>query len=357
MLASLRLLNFRCYTDFRWSIPSKGAVIVGNNAEGKTSLLEAVYFLFNLVSPRSSKPSFLLKQGAPQWGIHGQLPHQSRSILWRGSFQQLRINGQDQADQKSFLSNSLPAVWFGNKDMDLVCAGAEARRRFLDFVGIQWHPSYREELFRYTKVLRARNHLLKHRSHDHKQLEAFSTSLVSHGERLMQLREALIELIRPHIVQAFHNINQATEEISIAYQPSVGADFAQALEASLPSDIKYGQTQLGPHRDDFSIFLNGLQASHFSSEGQQRSIAIALKMAQASLLRVETGLAPLLLIDDIFGELDPQRRTSLLKALPPDSQCFITTTNLSWTGDYTIALPIFHLSHFALKEVGNNQEL
>ncbi len=344
ILSRLRLLDFRCYADFQWDVPSQGAIIIGNNAEGKTSLLEAVCFLFRLDSPRTGRPSVMMRQGAERLGVRGTIGTQTRRIVWTRSEHDLQVDGNRRSDQRSYLEDSFPVVWFGNRDMELVRASADARRKYLDAIGTQWHPAYREELFRYNRVLKTRNHLLKHKPGDSAQREVYSAALVKHGIRLGALRTELLELLRPHVLQACHGITQAAEKVELTYTPSIREDFAADLAASLRTDLRTGQTQIGPHRDDILITLNGMRAAEFASEGQQRTIAIALKMAQSSLLKEETGMSPIHLIDDVFGELDTTRRNALMASLPADSQSIITTTTLGWMDSATPAMPVLKLS-------------
>lgn len=343
MLAQLRLVDFRCYRNFRWEIPPSGAIIVGNNAGGKTSILEAICFLLRLQSPRTSKPANLIRHETPRFGIKAGILNQTRRIVWDGKMNDLQVDGEPRTDQKSYLMDSFPVVWLGNSDLDLVRAGADSRRKYLDFLGSQWHPVYRNELIRYNRALKSRNLLLKKNSPDRRQLDAYTQALALHGTKLIAIRRELITILTPHAIQSFLSIGKSEEAFTLDYLPSVENDLEQALNADLNKDIRYGQTQSGPHRDDIALLIDGKPSAQFASEGQQRTIAIALKMAQSSLLREETGHAPIHLIDDVFGELDPARRTALLQALPTDSQSIITTTHLDWMPESVTTLPVFEL--------------
>jgi DNA replication and repair protein RecF len=150
-------------------------------------------------------------------------------------------------------------------------------------------------------------------------------------------------LLCPHVFSAYRHISSAQEYIRLVYHESGGADLPLILEKNKERDAQYGQTQQGPHRDDLLIFLNDREASLFASEGQQRTIAIALKLAQSSLLTEETGYIPIHLIDDVFGELDPSRRMAFLQALPKEAQCLITTTHLDWLQGTSCPIPTFRL--------------
>ena len=308
MISRLKLMDFRCYGSFSWQIPQQGAIILGNNARGKTSLLEAVCFLLRLQSPRTVRTGPLVSHGKQSFGIRGELPGQIRRILWAPDAPDLRVNGEPRKDQRSYLADSYPVVWMGNDDLSLVQAGADARRKYMDFLGSQWHPGYRLALFSYRRALKTRNYLLKHRHRDKLQLDAYTRQLALHGTELRNLRANLLALLAPHIALAYRNIGGRQEQVSIAYRASEEGDLYERLCASMDRDIRYGQTQNGPHRDDLDITLNGRNAAQFASEGQQRTTAISMKLAQSSLLTEETGHTPIHLIDDVFGELDPTRR-------------------------------------------------
>ena len=349
MISRLKLMDFRCYGSFSWQIPQQGAIILGNNAQGKTSLLEAVCFLLRLQSPRTARPGPLAAHGKQAFGIRGELPGQARRILWTPDAPDLRVNGEPRKDQRSYLADSYPVVWMGNDDLSLVQAGADARRKYMDFLGSQWHPGYRLALFSYRRALKTRNYLLKHRHRDKLQLDAYTRQLALHGTELKSLRASLLTLLAPHITLAYRSIGGREEQVAVAYRASEEGDLYERLCAAVDRDIRYGQTQNGPHRDDLDITLNGRSAAQFASEGQQRTIAISMKLAQSSLLTEETGHTPIHLIDDVFGELDPTRRVAFLQSLPADAQSLITTTHLDWLHDTPCPLPSFRLEDSTLK--------
>ncbi len=351
MLSGLRLMDFRCYGSFSWDIPQQGAVIMGDNARGKTTLLEAVCFLLRLQSPRAARPAPLVAHGKQGFGIRGVLPGQVRRIFWTQGEPELRVNGDIRKDQRSYLADSYPVVWMGNDDLSLVRAGAEVRRRYMDFLGAQWHPGYRLALFSYRRALKTRNYLLKHRPGDRRQLEAYTQLLAKHGSELRELRSTLLPLLHPHISAAYRNIGGQEEHVNVQYTPAEEGDLMERFNAGIEKDIRYGQTRNGPHRDDLNITLNDKEAARFASEGQQRSIAIAMKLAQSSLLTEETGLTPIHLIDDVFGELDPTRRIAFLNTLPRDAQSLITTTHLDWLHDTPCPLPVLRLEDGKLLEI------
>lgn len=343
MLTRLNLVDFRCYEQLKLTLPEQGALFLGDNAQGKTTLLEAICVLLRMQSPRTSRNAHLIRHGRKSFGISGHFGGVKRRVVWDSKSPEYIVDGNLRADQRQYLSDSGLIVWMGNDDMGLVRGAADIRRRYMDFLGAQWKPSYRQALSRYKKALKARNMLLKNPKHDLMQINAYTRLMVEHGEELRMLRGALIETLQPHAANAYHLIGGGEEELHIAYKPSSRGDLAEVWEAALPRDLILGQTQSGPHRDDLELKLDGHPAAQFTSEGQQRTIALSLKLAQHRLLVSEMGKTPILLVDDIFGELDPGRREALLAAFPQGTQTFMTTTHLTWLRDTPIQLPSYNL--------------
>ncbi|MDO5471918.1 MAG: DNA replication and repair protein RecF [Akkermansia sp.] len=340
MLHALRLKNFRCYKALNWQIPAEGALLLGRNAQGKTSLLEALCFALSLHTPRTGKLEHLATHGSSEFGISLSTDSGTRKVLWQQRRLTLSTDGHPCRDYGDYLTGAPPVVWLGNEDISLVTGGAEDRRRYLDFLGTQWHPAYRTALREYRKVLKGRNLLLRNPRHTPATLRSYAELLSRHGEVLMSLRHQLLALLQPHIRHFHSNISSKGEDITLTYRPSVQGSLSEALAASVANDERAGFTTVGPHRDDFDLDIAGAAAAEYASEGQQRTLATAMVLAQACVLQVETGHAPTLLIDDIFGELDPSRRKALLSMLPEDSQIFITTTHLDWLGDMPSPLPV-----------------
>ncbi|MBQ2380099.1 MAG: DNA replication and repair protein RecF [Akkermansia sp.] len=345
MLTSLRLRNFRCYTTLNWNIPAEGALLLGANAQGKTSLLEAICMALTLHTPRASRLERLAAHGSAEFGISLSSDADTRKLLWQNRKLAMVVDGVNVRDYADYLAQAPPVVWLGNTDMALVTGSAEERRHYLDFVGSQWHPGYRSALKEYRKALKSRNLLLRNPRHTAATLRSYAELLSRYGEVLVTLRRQLLALLHPHIRRYHRDISARGEEISLRYCPSTELPLMEALEQSVATDERAGFTTVGPHRDDFELLVAGAPAADFASEGQQRTLATAMVLAQAGLLQVETGHAPILLIDDIFGELDPSRRKALLSLLPDDSQVFITTTHLDWLGNTPLALPVLRIEN------------
>jgi DNA replication and repair protein RecF len=216
----------------------------------------------------------------------------------------------------------------------LIKGNARGRRRFLDLLLTQTHPTYLPVLHRYAQALRSRNALLKQPLLDPMALEGFSRELVSAGETIMGLRRGLLPAFAPVARRAYGRVAGEAEDLRLEYQPSVKEDFTVELAQSFPRERGYRATIVGPHRDDVKLLLDGQPAAQFGSEGQKRTLAVALKLAQAEYLTGLHGVPPVLLIDDIMGELDMKRRSGLLPLLAQVhqslGQVFLTATEENW---------------------------
>jgi DNA replication and repair protein RecF len=225
-------------------------------------------------------------------------------------------------------------VLFRSEDLQLVKGTGRIRRRFVDLLLSQTHPGYLPLLQRYARALRARNALLKRPLLDEAALAGFSRELVGAGEELVRLRRELVPRISPLARLAYRRISNDAEELRIEYLPSVKEDFLVELTQSRARERGHPATLVGPHRDELQLLLNEKPAAQFGSEGQKRSLVIALKMAQAEYLTGVHGSAPVLLIDDVMGELDVKRRSGVLPLLgrvrQASGQVFMTATEENW---------------------------
>ncbi|MEK6232946.1 MAG: DNA replication and repair protein RecF [Luteolibacter sp.] len=338
MIQHLRLQNFRCFGALAMEAPPEGVVLIGDNAQGKTSLLEAVCTLVRLHSPRSNRFNTLTKFSTPGFGIAGDPWGQERKIRQASKGLQLEVEGETRKSRTEYLADGGLVVWMGNEDLALIRGPGEARRHFLDFLGAQLDPKYRTAYTRYRRVLKAKNLLLKEPKLRMPELNAYEEILIAHGTFLTESRRQLVEDISPFVAAAQLEISGKNEDLSLSYLPASGPSMRDSILQARQRETARRQAVIGPHRDEISIRLHGMPASDFASEGQQRTIALALKLAQGDLLHKRCAKPPIYLLDDIFGELDPARRNALLRHLPPHAQKFITTTHLGWLKD-TEAIP------------------
>jgi DNA replication and repair protein RecF len=335
ILTDLKLGHFRCFERFEARFCSGLNLIVGPNAAGKTSLLEAACVLLRLQSPRTTRLGDLIQHGARGLLVDGHARHRHLQFYYSPARKKLALDSVEQKSASDYLRTGR-VVWFSNTDIELIRGASDVRRRFLDFVASQSVPGYRPALLDYARALRARNLLLKQPVPRWKEIAAFDAPLVQAGDLLQQARQLLCTSLRPLLQLAHTGISGGAERIDAVYSRGCGENFATALEASRGDDARLRQTNVGPHRDDWELILQGHPAS-LGSEGQQRTFALALRLAAARYLEAHFGEAPLLLLDDIFGELDLKRRAALMAELPRQAQQIATTTQLEWLPNHAAA--------------------
>lgn len=346
LLDSLQLRDFRCFGETCLDLGGRDAVFIGRNAQGKTSILESICVLLRLQSPRANTLREMVHFDSQEgFFVGGNWSGRQLKFGYGGRLRRLSVDGSVTRKTGEYLRLSGHVVWMGNSDLLLVSGRGEGRRRYLDFIGSQIFPDYLSALRSYERAMRARNNLLKDLPTPWAQVDAYSRLLVQHGEILLRRRSELVALLQPWVVDAGSSLSRDTETASIDYRPKAApGTLSEALEASREADARRGQTTVGPHRDELALEIDSHPAGTFGSEGQQRTFALALKLAQARLLAErDEREKPILLIDDIFGELDPSRRNALLTYLPEDSQKLITTTHLDWAEEQRIGGPIYHV--------------
>ena len=342
MLTDLQMRNFRCFESLALQLEPGFNFFVGENGQGKTSILEAACVLLRLQSQRSSSLAPLIKLGEKSLLVAGRCDDHALRFRYSGLRRKVEFDEVEQRTLAEYLRLAR-VVSLANADIELVRGSSEARRRYLDFIGAQIDPLYRPTLRSYERALRSRNALLKSPQPRPREITAYDAPLLAHGTQLMSMRAALVERLAPLAARAHREISGSDEVLHIRFVPGSADDFAHELERTRVQEMRLRQTVVGPHRDEIELSVQGMPAIQYASEGQQRTVALALKLAQARLFAEEPGASPpLLLIDDIFGELDPGRRNALLAHLPNESQKFVTATTLDWrSGD--VAGPIFKL--------------
>ncbi len=352
MLTQIKLRDFRCFEQLEVEIVPGTQFFVGDNAQGKTSILEAVCVLLRLASPRSTSLQPLVREGSRGFSVQGAYDGRLMQFYLGAERRKLVLDSVEQPGTAEYLRLA-KLVYFSNTDLELVRGSGEGRRRFQEILGSQIEPLYRTNLRAYERALRSRNRLLKTVPSRRREIEAYDTPLLETGSLLTQLRGQLVTELQPWIAQAQRSIRAITaggaaEELTLTYQPGSGDDFAAALVESREEETRLRQTLVGPHRDDLRLLLGGKSAAVYGSEGQQRTLALSLKMAQAGLLEAVWKKPPMLLLDDVFGELDPGRRNALLATLPAGSQRLVATTHLDWLDDAPDG-PIWRLSDRAIE--------
>jgi DNA replication and repair protein RecF len=330
VIRSLRLMDFRCFESLDLSVPAEGAILTGNNAQGKTSILEALCVLIRLHSPRTHRMTALPRIGSTGFGLAGDPWGAERQVRHSRNSLSLKCDGEISPSQSHYLNDGGLVVWMGNEDLALIRGPGEGRRRFLDFLGAQLDPEYRRAWSRYRRALKAKNLLLKEGRPRDAEILSYEEIMISHGNFIMAARARLVAELAPLAADAQSSVSGRNEPLTLRYLPASGPDLRESMLQAKERETRTRQAVVGPHRDELELRLHGMPASEFASEGQQRTIALALKLAQGKLLEQRGGKLPIYLMDDIFGELDPSRRNALMAHLPALAQKWITTTHLDW---------------------------
>lgn len=356
-LVHLRLRNFRNYARLDADFAPGFHLLLGDNAQGKTNILEAIYLLATLRSFRGVGGGQMIQHGQKGYfigaGVMSQASHEIK-MYWSAAERKLTLDNQPVRKLGDYLG-TVRAVVFCTEDLQLIKGTSRLRRRFMDLLLAQTHPVYLPLLQRYAAALRSRNALLKQHAPNETALEAFTLQLIESGRQLMEFRRELLPQISPLTRAAYGRVARQSEGLELVYQPSVREDFAVELARNRAREKVFRSTIIGPHRDELLLQLDGKSAAKYASEGQKRSIAIALKMTQAEYLSTVHGAPPILLIDDIMGELDAKRRAAFMpllsRAQSGRSQVFMTCTEENWPQELGRDLHRWEVKSGAVKRI------
>lgn len=324
----LKLINFRNYEKESVGFHEKVNIIAGNNAQGKTNLLEALYITSLGKSFRTNKDSDMVKFGEDfayvktdyiKEGYERQI---EINILKRGK--SISIDGNKISKTKD-LVDKVYIVAFTPEDLKIVKDEPERRRRFMDRELCQLGPIYYSNLQRYKRALVQRNFLLKKNNIDETLMEVWEKQLVDYGSKITRDREKFIEKLKIISYKIHKEISRGKEELEINYEASEISE--EKLKKGRQNDLFRGNTGFGPHRDDIEIKIDGNDVRKYGSQGQQRTAALSLKLAEIELIKEEKGESPVLLLDDVLSELDRGRQEFLLNSTW-DVQVFISTAEM-----------------------------
>ncbi|WP_267384202.1 DNA replication/repair protein RecF [Cyanobacterium sp. uoEpiScrs1] len=354
-LKTLYLHNFRNYLEQSVEFEQQKTILLGNNAQGKSNILEAVELLATLKSHRTNRDRDLIFEGKKTGQILGNIERtygkSDLSIILRSPGRRtLSLNQENLHRHLEFLG-SINVVVFSSLDLDLVRGSPDVRRSWLDTLLVQLEPIYTHILHEYYKVLRQRNALLKklrkkvtgekidaNPAFQISQLSLWDQQLVEIGSRVTRRRARVIKRL-VSLAQTWHkNISGRREFLEITYLPNILCDsddptqvkqaFLDKIEQHRIAEQQLGTSLVGPHRDDVRFTINQASAKSSGSQGQQRTLVLSLKLSELQLIEEVIGESPLLLLDDVLAELDPNRQNQLLGAIQGRFQTLITTTHL-----------------------------
>lgn len=345
-IQQLTLTNYRNYNKLDIEFDDKINVIIGENAQGKTNLMEAIYFLAFTKSHRTTKEKELIQWGEEYAKIEGRIIKRNRSLpmnmVLSSKGKQARLNHIEQNRLSDYIG-ALNVVMFAPEDLSLVKGVPQIRRRFIDMELGQIQPQYVYHLGQYQKILKQRNHLLKELQRtpeqDHTMLTILTEQLIEHASILLERRFKFLELLRKWAVPIHRGITGETENLEIRYSPTIEVSetvnkekiettYVNAFSKIREKEIDRGTTLIGPHRDDLIFLVNEKNVQTFGSQGQQRTTALSLKLAEIELICNEVGEYPVLLLDDVLSELDEYRQSHLLNTIKGKVQTFVSTTSV-----------------------------
>lgn len=329
----LRASGFRNLETLRFSPCGGLNAVTGENAQGKTNLLEAMWLFTGGRSFRGARDQELVRAGAQEARLSLTFfsggREQRAELTLRGGARQAVLNGVPKRGMAELIGRFC-AVVFSPEHLSLVKGGPAERRAFLDSALCQAKPSYAIAYARYRRTLNQRNALLKDIAR-HPELEdtlpIWDDRLCRSGAVLIRERRAYLERFAPRASAHYAGIAHGREELRLTYEPSCGGDMAESLRRALREDIRFGHTSVGPHRDDIGIEIGGMAARLYASQGQQRSAVLAMKLAEAAVLAEACGEEPVVFLDDVLSELDGSRQLYLLSSLS-GRQSFLTGCEL-----------------------------
>ena len=335
IIKSIELCNFRNYEREVFHFHEGTNVLYGDNAQGKTNVLEAIFVGGTTKSQKGSKDSDMIMKGREEAHLRyfvekHDCTYKVEIHMRKGRTKGIAIDGLPIGSSKE-LMGLCNIIFFSPEDLGIIKDGPEQRRRFMDMELCQLNKAYLYYLTQYKKILKQRNALLKQiqqKSDLKETLEIWDNQLVENGSKLIEIRSQFVEEVGSIMKEKHRNLTGGQEEIEVKYNPNCQAkDFSRQLFVEGDRDILLGTTTVGPHRDDIQFFIDGQEVKIYGSQGQKRTAALSLKMAEIEIVEKIIGEKPILLLDDVLSELDRNRQNYLLENIK-GIQTIITCTGL-----------------------------
>jgi DNA replication and repair protein RecF len=334
-LLKLELNNYRNCEEVKLEFPTQKTLIIGKNAQGKTNILESIYLLSDLKSPRTSTMTDLIQFGEYKFGINAFIEKNNTETELYFSYntekkREFKIN-RVKSTARDF-KRGIKTVLFSTKDLLLLRGTPQDRRDWLDRAISQIYPAYDERLSKFEKIRIQKNNLLKNEIIDETLLEIYNEQLVITGSNIIFLRKKFLKEIEKYACIK-HQVISNKENFTLSYTcPANDIDeiseyLKQELIKRKSEELARHQSCVGPHRDDIEFKINGIDAIKFASQGQQRTLVLALKLGELEIIKEKTGYSPILLLDDVLAELDETRQNYLLKSIESNTQTIITSVD------------------------------
>ena len=335
IIESVELLNYRNYGQLHMDFDPGTNVLYGDNAQGKTNILEAIYLCSTTKSHKGSKDREIVRFGEEESHIkmmvrRDGIPYRIDMHLKKNKAKGVAVNGIP-IKKASELFGIVNVIFFSPEDLNIIKNGPSERRRFIDLELCQLNKLYVHNLVQYNRVVVQRNKLLKELDFDpalKETLDVWDLQLVNYGKELIRIRTRFIKELNELIRDIHFHLSGEKENLEVRYEPNVTVDsFEEALERNRLQEIRQKLTLTGPHRDDLNFLINGTDIRKFGSQGQQRTAALSLKLAEIELVKKTVKDYPVLLLDDVLSELDSKRQEHLLSEIN-HIQTMITCTGL-----------------------------
>ncbi len=328
IVLNLECKNFRNLEKIKISPCENMNVICGENAQGKTNLIESIWLFTGAKSFRNSKDNVFLKFGAEKSVC--TLDFKSEGIENNAKIEitdkRTAFFNENKLKSASNLAGKFNAVVFSPLDLSLISGGPSERRKFLDLSIGQIYPVFINILKSYVRAVTQRNKIIKEYKYDSTvsvMLDVFEEEIAVNGRKIIEFRKRYVEIINEFLPTIYNGISAGKEILQTVYICKSGENLLEELKNSRKEDMFSGVTSVGPHRDDLEFKINGLSVKSFGSQGQKRSVALALKLAEAEVIKKKTGECPVILLDDVMSELDKQRQNFILNHIE-GMQSFLT---------------------------------
>lgn len=364
IIESIQAENFRNYESLDIHFEEGTNILYGDNAQGKTNVLEAAYLCGTSKSHKGSKDKEIIRFGMEEAHIRchvrkKKMKFQIDMHLKKNKAKGIAVN-RIPIKKASELFGILNIVFFSPEDLNIIKNGPSERRRFMDSEICQLDKIYLSDLTNYNKALNQRNKLLKDLNYnsDYSQiLPVWNEKLVEYGKKIIKRRRTFVEELNEIIGDIHYEISGKKESLKLVYEPDVEENFfMEEINHSMEKDKKYCMTTTGPHRDDLAFYINDVEIRKYGSQGQQRTSALSLKLAEIEIVKKVIGDKPILLLDDVLSELDSKRQNFLLNEIK-DIQTIITCTGLEEFVKNRFEMDkIFYIENGTAKEVNGQKE-
>ncbi|WP_373894388.1 DNA replication/repair protein RecF [Virgibacillus natechei] len=361
----LKLQNYRNYQKLDISFDDKVNVIIGENAQGKTNLMEAIYLLAFTKSYRTPREKELIQWEAEYAKIEGRITKRNQTfpleVVISSKGKKAKLNRLEQKRLSDYIG-ALNVVMFAPEDLTLVKGPPQNRRRFINMELGQIQPRYIYHLTQYQKLIKQRNHLLKQMQrqanpdNNKTMLHVLTEQLIEHAATLLERRFVFLDLLRKWAGPIHHGISRELETLEIRYDATIEVSeeankekietiYLNKFQEIQEKEIERGTTLIGPHRDDLTFYVNSKNVQVYGSQGQQRTTALSVKLAEIELIYNEVGEYPVLLLDDVLSELDHFRQSHLLNTIQGKVQTFVSTTSVDGINHETLQrAELFHVN-------------